>query len=171
MLIRKLVVFALLVYASVTTLSATSWQRDSIDPRVFLIGENEAKMASLNKNFPTLLMTVCQNDMDIAYDKWMVMLSEMEVLSDKLNFDIKGLKMWMNVYWNKNGHIEYIGYYLKPNSRNVKIEDLNAFFNNFIKNYQMDLNAKTKFYHNGSASFPTHYKFLKEQEQKSSGGN
>ena len=111
-------------------------------------------------------MKVCQNDMDVAYDKWMIMLSDMEIYAVKLGYDIKGIKLWMNVYWNKNGKIDYIGYYLKPNSRNIKIEELNAFFINFIKNYQMPLTYTGKFYHNGSAAFPTHYKFLKEQEAK-----
>jgi len=139
---------------------------DSIGPKVFLLGDDEDLMNALSKNYPTLLMKVCQNDMDAAYDKWMDMLSDMEVYAAKIGYDIKGIKLWMNVYWNKNGKIEHIGYYLKPNSRNVKIEELNAFFISFIKNYQMKLTYSGRFYHNGSAAFPTHYKFLKEKEGK-----
>jgi len=139
---------------------------DSLGPKVFLLGDDEDMMNTLNKNYPNLLMKVCQNDMDVAYDKWMNMLAEMEVYAIKLDYDIKGIKLWMNVYWNKNGKIDYIGYYLKPNSRNIKTEELNAFFINFIKNYQMNLTYSGKFYHNGSAAFPTHYQFLKDQEAK-----
>lgn len=150
---------------SVSFLSAAT-SRDSLGPKVFLLGENEDQMNALSKNYPNLLMKVCQNDMDVAYDKWMNMLAEMELYSTKIGYDIKGIKLWMNVYWSKNGKIDYIGYYLKPNSRNIKIEELNAFFTNFIKQYQMKITYSGKFYHNGSAAFPTHYKFLKDQEAK-----
>ena len=92
---------------------------DSTGPKVFLLGDDENLMNSLSKNYPTLLMKVCKDDMEVAYNVWMEMLSDMEAYATKINFDIRGTKLWMNVYWNKNGKIEYIGYYLKPNSRNV----------------------------------------------------
>lgn len=135
---------------------------DTISPKVFLIGENEELMEKVNKQYPTLLMSVI-GDMDLAWDKWMTMLTEMEAYSDKIGYDIKGLKLWLNVYWDKSGKIDYIGFYLKPNSRNVKPEELSAFFSSFIKNYKMPVSANSKFYHNGSATFPTHYKLLKSQ--------
>ncbi len=164
--IKQLIALTLTISVfSVGSLSATI-TADSLGPKVFLLGEDEDQMNALSKNYPNLLMKVCQNDMDVAYDKWMNMLSDMETYSTKIGYDIKGIKLWMNVYWNKTGKIDYIGYYLKPNSRNIKTEELNAFFINFIKNYQMKLTYTGKFYHNGSAAFPTHYKFLKEQEAK-----
>ena len=132
--------------------------------RVFLLGDDEKLMERLSKEYPTLLMTVCQNDMDLAYDKWMMMLTDMENYADKLGFDIKGTKMYMNVYWNKEGTIEYLGYYLKPNSRNIKEEEFAAFLLSFIRNYKMNLKSEVKYFHNGSVSFPTHYKFLKSQQ-------
>lgn len=139
---------------------------DTSGPKVFLLGEDENLMNALNNKYTTLLMAVCQNDMELAYDNWMIMLSDMEEYADKIGFDIKGIKIWLNAYWNKSGKLEHLGYYLKPNSRNVKIEELNAFFISFMKNYQMKVTAKSRFYHNGSASFPTHYKFLKSQNMK-----
>ncbi|HMZ25255.1 MAG: hypothetical protein KDC31_08000 [Saprospiraceae bacterium] len=137
---------------------------DSTGPKVFLLGDDENLMNSLSKNYPTLLMKVCKDDMEVAYNVWMEMLSDMEAYATKINFDIRGTKLWMNVYWNKNGKIEYIGYYLKPNSRNVKTEEMNAFFASFMKNYQMNLSYTGRFYHNGSAAFPTHFKALKDKE-------
>jgi len=138
---------------------------DSTGPKVFLLGDDENLMNSLGKNYPTLLMKVCKDDMDVAYDAWMEMLSDMETYATKINFDIRGTKLWLNVYWNKNGRIDYIGYYLKPNSRNIKTEEMNAFFSSFMKNYQMKLTYTGRFYHNGSAAFPTHFKTLKEKER------
>jgi len=162
---RLLLLFLFLNVLAFNSLHANTGL-DTTAPKVFLLGEDENLMNSLSKNYPNLLMKVCSNDMDIAYDKWMNMLADMEAYSTKIGYDIKGIKLWMNVYWNKNGKIEYLGYYLKPNSRNIKVEELNAFFINFIKNYQMKITYTGRFYHNGSAAFPTHYKFLKEQEGK-----
>jgi len=160
-----LISFSLLLMFIGSGLAQTSVS-DTATKRIFLMGEDENQMDMLNKTYTTLLMTVCQNNMDIAYDKWMTMLTDMESYADKLGYDIKGTKMWMNVYWDKSGNIDYIGYYLKPNSRNVKTEEFSAFLLNFVRHYRSNLTYSAKYYHNGSVSFPTHYKFLKSQEEK-----
>lgn len=159
-----LLLFTLLVV--VPGYAAGTAQVDTTGKRIFLLGEDEKRMEKLGLTYQTLLMEVCQNNMEVAYDKWMVMLTEMEAYAERLGLDIKGTKMYMNVYWNTDGSIDYIGYYLKPNSRNIKTEEFSAFLLNFVRNYKMDLQSKTKFFHNGSVSFPTHYKFLKAQEGK-----
>jgi len=139
--------------------------RDTLPSKVFLLGENEELMDALNKKYPNLLIAVYDNNMDKAYDRWMEVLSDMEDYATSINYDLKGIKLWMNIYWNMDGYIDYIGFYLKPNSRNIKINELKAFFTSYLRHQKIKLSASKYYYHNGSATFPTHYNLLKEKQQ------
>jgi hypothetical protein len=54
----------------------------------------------------------------------------------ELNFDLKGVKVWLNLYFNADGTISNLAFYPKPNSRNVPEEELIAFFKNFCQSIQ-----------------------------------
>ena len=75
-------------------------------PRVFLVGENEESYEKMMGNYTELLLTVSDNSMDKAYDHWIGMLTEMEEFASSKDYDINGLKIWMNVFWNKSGKID-----------------------------------------------------------------
>jgi hypothetical protein len=125
-------------------------------PEVFLIGEHEAEYESKIKDYNVLLLTVCNNSMDEAYDKWSGMLIQMEEYADSIDYDIKGAKIWINVFWNKSGTIDHIIYYPKPNSKNMDFDRFTAFLKEFTTMYQMEVESTANFSHYGSASFPTH---------------
>lgn len=124
-------------------------------PVVFLIGEHEEQYEEMISEYQELLLTVCDNSMDKAYDKWLEMLVQMEDYADSLDYDIKGVKIWINVFWDKEGIIDHIVYYPKPNSRNMDFDKLSSFFKDFTKVYQMNIEANAGFSHYGSASFPS----------------
>ncbi len=84
------------------------------------------------------------------------MLHEMENHADSLGFDIKGIKMWLNVFWSEDGSIKRLVYYPKPNSKNIDFSKLTNFLAAFVQSYQFTLTANECFSHYGSASFPTH---------------
>ena len=68
---------------------------DTLDlPRVFLIGEHEEKYGLLYEEYHHILLTVCNDDMNMAFGKWMDMLSEMEAYAETIDFDLKGVKVW-----------------------------------------------------------------------------
>ncbi len=153
-----LTLFAYLIFLPI---SGFSWMKqiespvqDTPLPKVFLIGEHEAEYDKLLNNHDALLLTVCDNDMDIAFNKWSSMLREMEAYSDQIGFDLKGVKLWLNVFWEADGRIKHIAYYLKPISKNIDTAELNAFFSSFMRNYQFPLVAKERYSHYGSAAFP-----------------
>ena len=83
------------------------------------------------------------------------MLSDMETFADKSEFDIKGIKIWLNVFWNEEGNIDHLVYFPKPNSRNMDFDLLTQFFDNFVDNYKMEKISPKCFSHYGSATFPT----------------
>lgn len=124
-------------------------------PKVYLIGEHEEYYLSMSQAHPTLFLAVYKNDIDLAYKAWSLCLLDMEDMASRLNFDLKGVKLWLNVYFNKDGTIANLSYYPKPNSRNVPHEHLTAFFKNFVKDYRIPVSAEKGFQHSTSVSFPS----------------
>jgi len=123
--------------------------------KVFFIGEEEKQYEKIIEQYNHLLFSVCNNSMEDAYDNWSLLLKDIESYSFKTNFDLRGIKIWLNVFWAKDGTIDYIVFHPKPNSKNLNYDELKVFFNNFIKQYQMPLKHSQKFAHFSSASFPT----------------
>jgi hypothetical protein len=124
-------------------------------PKVFLIGAYEEQYGLLYETYHDILLAVCHDNMDLAFGKWMHMIEEMELYSNKIDFDLKGVKVWLKLFWNPDGTIQYLSYYLKPNSINIDTAELSAFFTSFVNRYQMPIQTRLKFTHNGSAQFPT----------------
>jgi hypothetical protein len=131
--------------------------------KVFFIGEDEQQYEKLVKNYNVLLFTVCENSMEKAYDNWATLMKEIENASEKANIDLKGVKLWLNVFWDKEGKIDYIVFYPKPNSRNLNYDLIKTFLSNFVKTYQSPLKYTTKFSHYGSVSFPIFSKVITEK--------
>ena len=126
-------------------------------PQVFLIGEHEDQYMDLSKKHPAIFISVYGNDIDRAFRGWSEMLMDMEDYAADLNFDILGVKLWFNIYFNADGTIKHLAFYPKPNSRNVPVEHLTAFFKNFVAQYQLPVKAEKAFQHSASAGFPTFF--------------
>ena len=154
-ILRSLI--ALLLIGSFQELSARESSFNSLDtlPVVFMIGENESEYENLVSTCNDPLLTVCNDSMDDAYKKWLGLLSDMEKYAESNNFDIRGIKIWLNVFWNTDGSIKHLVFYPKPNSRNMNFDDLSEFFKTFQSNYSMEFTNEECFSHYGSAAFPT----------------
>lgn len=135
--------------------TGTMMKPDTILPKAFLLGDHERQFEKLTMEYETLLLTATDNNMNLAFNKWVTMITEMEDYSESIGYDLKGIKMWMNIFWEEDGTIAHIAFFLKPNSRNVDVEELKAFFSSFARHYTFPLLYKTKYSHYGSASFPT----------------
>lgn len=123
-------------------------------PNVFIIGdhvEEYEKLCMQNVN----LLEICDDNMKLAFDGWMHMLERMDDFSQEVGVDLKGLKLWLNIFWDQEGRIKHLAYYPKPNSKQLEYPILTAFFENFVKSYQLPIQADQSFTHYGSASFPT----------------
>lgn len=120
-----------------------------------MIGEYEQQYNQMVGEKPDLIMSVCEDDMEKAYNNWLLFLLEVEKYAESQNLDIKGIKLWINVFWNADGTIDHISYYPKPNSRNMEYELLTALFKEFSKEYQSKLKHTRNYCHYGSASFPS----------------
>lgn len=124
-------------------------------PVVFVMGEQETTYEKLNQTYKQTLLEACDNDMKLAFDKWLHMMQEMEAYADEINFDLDGIKVLLHVFWSEQGRIDHMGYFLRPNSRNVNTTELSAFFSSFSRQYTLPVNSNRKFMHYTKASFPT----------------
>jgi len=139
-------------------LSISALAQDKINnetPKVFLVGEQENEYADLIDQYSQSLIGISNDSIELAYINWMYLLYDMESYSHKIGFDLNGIKLWINVFWNKNGNIDYISYYPKPNSKNMEFNKLTAFLSEFIKNYKPRMKSNENFAHFGSAKFPS----------------
>lgn len=124
-------------------------------PAIFQLGEYEAQMDEESLVHKTQLLTACDYDIELAYGKWISMIKEMEAYANRIAYDIKGVKVWLNVFYEPNGKIGHIGFYLKPNSRNLDRKEFGAFLKSFVNNYSFPHTFSNPFSHYGSAGFPT----------------
>ncbi|MBT8219667.1 MAG: hypothetical protein KJP00_07580 [Bacteroidia bacterium] len=124
-------------------------------PKVFLLGEYEVQMDQQSLVHSTNLLKACDDDIELAYAKWISMVKEIEAYAKKIEFDINGVKVWLNVFYSSNGKIAHIGYHLKPNSRNISKAEFAAFLRSFVNNYTFPHTYDKPFSHYGSAGFPT----------------
>jgi len=128
-------------------------QETSID-KVLLIGDEDQYYENLVGSCDKMLLTVSDNSMNIAFEHWTSLLSSMETAAEDADFDLKGIKMWVNVFWNADGSIKNIFYYPKPNSKNMDFEKLTYFMEAFAADFILPIDSNTCFSHYGSASFP-----------------
>lgn len=139
-------------YANTQSITA-----DAALPEVFLIGEFEDQYARLANDHPAMFMSLYHNDIDKAFRGYSNMIMDIEDYATDLNFDLKGVKLWLKIYFNADGTIDHLAFFPKPNSRNVPVEHLTAFFKNFVRDYKMNVKAEKPFQHSASAAFPTFF--------------
>lgn len=151
----KTIAIIFILFISATGLLKAQSEGVNELPKAFLIGEYETGYGNLIKQYPESLLSVSNDSIELAYINWMYLLSDMENHSQKIDFDLKGIKIWLNVFWNKDGQIEYISYYPKPNSKNMEFKKLTAFFIDFVNNFKSRIKGKENFVHFGSARFPS----------------
>jgi hypothetical protein len=122
------------------------------------MGSNEQAEDALSLRYKNSLLEVCNYDFDIAFEKYQSLLVAMESYSDQIGFDLKGVKMWCNFYFEKDGTIKHITFHLKPQSRNIKTDELTAFLSSFMNKYKFPVITAARFYHTGVINFPVNPK-------------
>jgi len=146
-------IFAYSICPPSDTIITTKWQK-SKHPAVFLIQQESDAFEELSMRYENNLIAACNNDMDSAYSNWITMLKEMERFADDRKFDIKGVKMWIKIFWSNDGTLDHVAYFLKPTSRNINTDALTIFFKDFVRFYRFPVETEFEFSHYASASFP-----------------
>lgn len=126
-------------------------------PEVFLIGQYEDQYLLLAQEYTQPFLDVYNNDIDLAFKAWSELMMDVEDYAADLSFDLKGVKLWLNIWFHADGTVGHLAYFPKPNSRNVPEEQLTAFFKSFVRQYHLPKSSDKAFQHSASASFPTFF--------------
>jgi hypothetical protein len=153
-LIRQAFLSLLLLLSAMYMSGQQKYSGDMQIAMVYYIGEDEKNYEKMVQEYSAMLFNVCNNDINKAYDVWSDLLQNLEVYADKNNADIKGVRLWLNVFWDKDGGIDYIVFYPKPNSKKMNYEYIKEVLTGFARFYQLPVKFKQKFSHYGSAAFP-----------------
>ena len=125
-------------------------------PTAFVINQHPSTFESLNKEYSTLLLSACEEDMNKAFGTWKGLLNEISLFSLEQDIDIAGVKMWLKVFWSKDGQIEHIAYQLRPESKNINKVQLTQLLEQFVSSNKNTFSSSaSKFSHYGSVSYPT----------------
>jgi hypothetical protein len=146
-------VFAFLLAVACTISLPVAHAQEALPPS-FLLGEDESAYEKLCEAHPRTLIGVSNNDIDAALKNWFGLVKSIEAYAGSVNFKVDGLRVWLHVFWNTDGKIDHIGFFLMPNSRFFKEEELKALLSGFIRQYKPVLNSDRPFSHYTSASFP-----------------
>lgn len=153
--------FFILLFSVIASIGFSQSDTD----KVSLIGENEKEYEQMMTQCSTPLLFITNNSMDEAYKLWTNMLAKMETDASDQGLDIKGVKVWMNLFWEADGTIKKIVYYPKPNSKNMDFEQLTSFLQVFADEFILDISHDTCFSHYGSATFPVFTKIAVPNEK------
>lgn len=147
-------IFVFLIAALFTQAANSGIARDTL-PRAFPLGQYDGlPFETLKNDHEQQLLAVCKGDMEIAYYLWIHLLKHMETHATKTNFDLSGIKIWLYVFFNKDGSLDHISFYPKPTSRNFKNEDMSSFLTDFTRNYKLPLASDRHFQHYSIGNFP-----------------
>ena len=159
-LLNALFLIGFFTFSSMTLTAqngTTTLMEDGRLPKVFLIGQHETEFEELTVSYEKDLLAACEGDMNVAFNKWMSMMEEMEAYSKQIEYNLDGVKSWFHFFWAPDGSIEHIAYYLRPNSKNLDLDEMNAFLVSFMNNYKFPLVAQQKYHHYTGATFPVFY--------------
>ncbi len=128
-------------------------------PTAFVINQHPTTFEALNKEYSMLLLSACEEDMNKAFGTWKSLLNEISFFALENNIDITGVKMWLKVFWSKDGQVEHIAYDLRPESKNIDRDEITALLKEFVNSYKKTLTSSaSKFSHYGSVSYPARAK-------------
>ena len=151
----------LICFCLLGSINLASSQSSNILPTVFQTGAYEKEYEQLVVDHNAMLLTVCDNSMDKAYLLWTNMLRDIESKAEEQGYDIKGVKIWINAFWNKDGGIDHIVFYPKPTSKNIDYKEFERFLNEIADQLHIEVYTEKGFSHYGSASFPIYHKLHK----------
>lgn len=144
------------INTSVEASIETTLKKEVQRPRVFIIHENELLFDELGREYETLMLAACDNDIKKAEREWSRMLVEMQRYAALWNYydELKGVKIWLKVFCNKRGRIQHIAYALKPSSKAIDTELFSRFLERFMQIHRMNIRSKSKYSNYTSVSFP-----------------
>ncbi len=149
----SLFILSIFTFEAAGQTSLASKGHQPLLPVVFDLDDHENQYEGMKTNYGSLL-DVCQGDMSAGRSKIISMMKEMEGYAASVGYDLKDINAWMHFFFRPDGSIEHIGFHLKPQSKNINLEDFKAFLAGFTREYKFPVAASAKFAQFCSFSFP-----------------
>lgn len=130
-------------------------------PKVINVAQNSAVLEELSNQYQSSLFSASDADFVATVKNWRGFLLSIEQYSESIDFDIKGVKVWLKVFWAKDGNIDYIAYALSDRSINIDVVEWEAFLRSFMLNNKMALQHTRSFTYDGRIMFPLSYNLPK----------
>lgn len=127
-------------------------------PKVINVAQNSAVLDKLSTQYQSSLFSASDTNFVTTINNWRNFLLSMEQYSETIDFDIKGIKVWLKVFWAKDGNIDHIAYILSDRSINIDLVEWEAFLRSFMRNNKLAIKHKRSFTYDGRLMFPLSYK-------------
>jgi hypothetical protein len=123
-------------------------------PKVVDVAQHSEILEDLSTNYKSSLFSASGADFIKTTKNWQHTLVGLEKYAEEINFDLKGIKIWIKVFFAKDGNIDHITYILAENSINIDSIELEAFFRSFMRNYKLPESHEQKFSYDARVQFP-----------------
>lgn len=123
-------------------------------PKVVDVSQRSEILEDLSSSYKSSLFSASDADFIKTTKNWQHVLVGIEKYAEEIDFDLKGVKIWIKVFFAKDGNIDHITYILSETSINIDTIDLEAFFRSFIRNYKLPEVHEQKFSYDARIMFP-----------------
>lgn len=154
---RFMLLFFLGILLPLTAVQAQQVPANKALPKVINVSQNSAVLEELSNQYQSSLFSASDTNFVATVKNWRGFLLSMEQYSEAIDFDIKGVKVWLKVFWAKDGNIDYIAYALSGRSINIDVVEWEAFLRSFMLNNKMALQHTRGFTYDGRIMFPLSY--------------
>lgn len=134
-------------------------------PVVFYIGEYEDNYETLIQNNSASLYNAFDNNPDMTMKFWEEWFKNFEDYAEKKGKSVYGVKLWVHLFWEKEGKVSHLAFYPKPESVHRDYDELKKLFLEYIKNAEYPrLACEKPFAHSGTIHFPVYGISVKPKE-------
>jgi len=144
----------LIIFLLTFSLGTHLFAQKSNFPKVVNVAQNSAILEDLSTIYKGSLFSASNADFIKTTKNWHQVLIGLEKYSEKIDFDLKGVKIWIKVFFAKDGNIEHITYILAETSINIDTIELEAFLRSFMKNYKLPESHEQNFSYDARIQFP-----------------
>lgn len=115
-------------------------------------------LEELSGVYKSSLFSASNADFAQTVHNWRLFLLSMQEYAESIDYDIKGVKVWLKIYWAKDGSIDHIAYILSDRSININPVEWEAFLRSFMRNYKLPVTHTQRFAYDGQTLFPLPYR-------------
>ena len=122
--------------------------------KVVDVSQRSEILEDLSATYKSSLFSASGADFIKTTKNWQHILIGLEKYAEEIDFNLKGVKIWIKVFFAKDGNIDHITYILAETSINMDTTELEAFLRSFIRNYKLPESHEQKFSYDARVQFP-----------------